>query len=645
MKRWTALLLAPLLLLARPGVAEDGLAGQRALFVELRPKAERGDWAAVEPRLAELDDYPLVPDLRAAWLRRRMGPATDEEMAAFLERHEDLGFASGLRLSWARSLADRGAWPRYLELYESRLAERGDTALDCLALRGRLAVGPDEALAEDAKRYWLSAYSQPKECDPVFEWLGETGAITPPLRHERITLALEAGQISLARYLARPLGQPERDRIERWAKMQSDPDGRLSRPDAFGDSEDDRRLVVYGFGRLVRRDPLRAEALLPEYVGAPLTATDAASIRDDVALTAARRFLPEGRRLLGAPVHGEDLLLGQWRVRLALRDLGWEAALDGMAALPAEEREQANWRYWWAVALAETGRAAVAEPQLRRLAAEREYYGFLAADRLGLEYAMRHTPARPDEAMIAALAGRPEIVRARELFLTGLYGRGRLEWSGIVEGLNDAERAQASILAHRWGWHSSAIRTASRYGLQDDLELRFPLPWQDDFRRLSERVKIDPTWAYGVARSESLFMPDVASRAGAIGLMQLMPATGKETARKAGIRYDNRYTLMDPAKNIALGTSYLAEMLARFDNNRVLATAAYNAGPHRVERWLPEGEGMPAAVWIESIPFNETRGYVQRVLAAETVFAWRMTGDPMRLTERMAPIPKRRTGT
>jgi soluble lytic murein transglycosylase len=637
-----ALLLAPLLLLASPAVAsEDPLAAQRAIFIELRPQAELGNWSAVAPRLAELDGYPLVPDLRAAWLRRRLGPATDDEMAGFLERHAGLGFAASLRLAWARSLARRGEWSSYLELYESSLAGREDTALDCLALEGRLVLGPDPRLREDATGYWLSAYSQPEECDPVFEWLGDSGAITPALRHERITLALEAGQIRLARYLARPLGDAERKRIDRWARMQSDPAGQLMRPAAFGDSEDDRRLVAYGFGRLARQDPLLATERLPAFAAAPLGAGAVSEIRDDIALTAARRFLPEARNLLGQPLPGEDILIGQWRARLALRALDWEAALDAIAALPEAERERESWRYWWAWALAETGREAEAEPQLVRLAGERDYYGFLSADRLGLDYAMRHVPAQPDETVIAAISARPDIIRARELYLTGLYGRGRIEWNAAMETLSESERIQASVLANRWGWHSRAIRTASRHGLYDDLELRFPLPWQDDFLRLSERVSIDPTWAYGVARSESLFMPDVASRAGAIGLMQLMPATGKATARKNGIRYDNRYSLMDPAKNIALGTSYLAEMLARFDNNRVLATAAYNAGPHRVERWLPEDRTLPAAIWVENIPFKETRGYVRRVLAAETVFAWRLTGRPVRLSARMPPIPRR----
>ena len=645
--RWiaTAALCLAALGAAPPLLAQGpDLSDERALFIKLRPSAERGNWSAIEPHLDELADYPLLPDLRAAWLRRRMGPATDQEMARFLNANASLGFTNGLRLSWARSMAARGEWARYLSVYETHLAAREDTSLDCFALRARLALGPDDALADDALPYWLSAFSQPKECDPVFEYLEESGALTPERRRARIDLALEAGQLRLARYLARPLPATEQTRIERWARMQSDPARELQKPGQFRD-DDSLRLAAYGLRRLARRDPVRAAQVLPEYETAGLSDARIQEIRRSIALTAARRFMPEARGLLAGTTGPDDEeLVGQWRVRLALRDQDWTGALAAIDSLSESEAERENWRYWRAHSLARSDRGDEAAPAFEQLASTRDYYGFLAADQIDASYTMSHAPTPADEETILDLASRPAIIRCRELFLTGLNGRGRLEWTAAMAALDDAEKEQASILAHRWGWHSRAIRTASRYGLDDDLELRFPLPWQESFELFSERVSIEPTWAYGVARSESLFMPDVASSAGAIGLMQLMPATGKETARKNGISYQNRYSLMDPDKNIALGTSYLAEMLARFDNNRVLATAAYNAGPHRVERWLPANPGMPAAVWVESVPFRETRQYVRRVLAAETVFDWRMNGESERLSERMPAVPAKGAG-
>jgi soluble lytic murein transglycosylase len=244
----------------------------------------------------------------------------------------------------------------------------------------------------------------------------------------------------------------------------------------------------------------------------------------------------------------------------------------------------------------------------------------------------------PDEAVIRQLETRNEVLRAREYFFTGFDYRGRREWRRALANMDSAEKTQASILAHRWGWHSRAIATAAGGGLEDDLEIRYPLPWRQDFEQKSRAARIPVPWAYGIARSESLFMPDVASHAGAVGLMQLMPETGKRTARAARIPYRGVTTLKDPATNITLGTHYLGDMLNRFGQHRVLATAAYNAGPHRVERWLPRGEPLPADIWIETVPYSETRGYVRRVLAAEAVFHWRMNDQTRRLAEAMAPV-------
>jgi soluble lytic murein transglycosylase len=248
---------------------------------------------------------------------------------------------------------------------------------------------------------------------------------------------------------------------------------------------------------------------------------------------------------------------------------------------------------------------------------------------------MQSDPVAPDEAAIAELAERQDLIRARELFLVGQDGRGRSEWDAVVGQFEPQQKMQAAILAQRWGWHSRAIAAAASVGEFDDLLLRYPLPFQNTFEQYSAEASIPLTWAYGVARSESLFMRDVRSSAGAVGLMQLMPATGRKVAKQIQLSYSGLNTLTDPGSNIRLGTAYLAQMAERFDGNRVLATAAYNAGPHRVESWLPETGTLDARVWIENIPFNETRQYVRRVLEAETIFHWRMTGEVRRLSDEL----------
>ncbi len=622
---------------------DDPYAEQRRIFAKLLPRAELGDWRSVEARLDELDGYPLLPDLRAAWLRRNVGRSTDDEIDRLLEQYPDLAFSGGLRLKWIRSLAARKDWPRYLQVYREHYGESDDTVLHCQALRARIAIGDDDGLQADAIDYWLSAFSQPKECDPVFAHLQNMGAITDRLRRKRIELALEAGQMRLARYLARPLTDADWRMIDRWERVRVDPARELRRRDRFNDqSAFDRRLVRYGFRRLARRDPVAADELLILYSDFSLDTAQRVEVGRSIALSAATGFRPEARRMLENQTEvDDDLVLAQWRARLAIRDLDWPGTLEAIANLPEEEAERINWRYWRARALDGMGREKDALDLFEQIASERDYYGFLAADRIDQPYRMNHSSAPADEALIDELLARDDFIRAHELFRTGLFSRGRIEWAKALRRLDQAQRAQASIVAYRWGWHSRAISTASGNGFDDDLTLRFPTPWKSSFERLSDGASLNTTWVYGIARSESLFMPDVSSSAGAVGLMQLMPATGAETAKKANIPYKGRHSLVQPETNITLGTRYLAEMMARFDNNQVMATAAYNAGPHRVQRWLPKGEALPADAWVDSVPYRETRRYVRRVLAAQTVFDWRMGGSDTRLSDRMPPVPTR----
>ncbi len=205
--------------------------------------------------------------------------------------------------------------------------------------------------------------------------------------------------------------------------------------------------------------------------------------------------------------------------------------------------------------------------------------------------------------------------------------------------MTSEEQTQAALLADSWGWHSRAIATVAKAGEFDDLRVRYPLPWRDVFEKHASTAGVSYSWTYGIARSESLFMRDIRSSAGAIGVMQLMPETGRRAAREIRLPWSGLATLTDSSSNILLGTHYLSQMFTRFGENRVLATAAYNAGPRRVEAWLPDSGSLDARIWIENIPFNETRGYVRRVLADDAIFHWRMTGQQRRISGELTMIP------
>jgi soluble lytic murein transglycosylase len=637
---WTTLAL----LLAATIAPAAEIERQRELFLQLLPQAEAGRWDLVAPQLEALGDYPLLPDLRAAWFRHHVGRVDDAQLGAFLEAYPELGFSANLRRQWAGSLAKRGQWRRYLELYEARYATAGDTVLHCHAYTARLRLGRTAGLEEQAIRTWLAPLSQPAECDPAFEWLEQNGALTATHRRERMELALGDGQLGLARWLARSLDEPAVAAVERWQRMHSDPAGRLGSPGQWRDTPEARALLLYGFRRLASADPVAAARRWPEFrEHFAFEARQRAAMDRRIATTHAWRHLSGAAAQLEAlPPESHNAETRSWAVRIAIRNQDWEAIGLALARLEPEVAAEPVWRYWQARVHEAAGRDPEAVAIYRALAAERGYYSFLSADRIDADYNWLHATTEPSEELIAALDGRSDIGRARELFLTGLEATGRIEWQQAMAKLSPVERAQASILASRWAWHSSSIVTASGGETENDLELRFPLPWRPVFEARSARAGISSAWAYGVARSESLFMPDANSVAGAIGLMQLMPGTGKLTASRAGISYQGHSTLLDPEANVALGTTYLAQMLQRFGNHQVLATAAYNAGPNRVDRWLPESEPLSAEAWVDSVPYSETRAYVQRVLAAEAVFQWRLSGETVRIADAMQPVPPKK---
>jgi soluble lytic murein transglycosylase len=617
---------------------------QRELFMQVYADAELGDWSGVDKLSSAkqrlLRNYVLWPDLRAAYLRvyLRQTPAADIE--SFVDEYSTLKPARDLRYRYALQLARSGDLEAYQNIYERYYQGQNIAKLDCLSLQSDLKAGRSEQVTSRAIALWLVGKSQVSECDPVFDDLKKRNLLGPAEYRQRFDLAVDARSFSLARWLAKNLDKTHQDEAARWLSAHNNPENFLNQPVMHSERDTAHKQLAYAAERLTYRDPEIARKAWQRVTRAyPLASALKVATDRHIALWTARDNLPAAYELLIAlPKAAQDDEVVRWRARTSLRSSSWEQLLSDIGDLSEQERDTEEWRYWHAIALRRSGEKSVAEEALRNLSKERSYYGFLAADELGEQYAIDHAELAADEPAIAAIASRPEMIRARELFLVGLDGRGRSEWDAVVRHFSAAEKRQAAILADRWGWHSRAIATAASLGEYDDLSLRYPLPFKTEFEASSLKASIASTWAYGIARSESLFMRDVRSSAGAIGLMQLMPATGRSVAKALQLRYTGLDTLTDPEKNIRLGTGYLSQMEARYGGNLVLATAAYNAGPHRVDRWLPESGSVDARVWIENIPFNETRKYVKRVLAAQAIFHWRMTGKIRRLSDELLAI-------
>ncbi len=633
-----------LLLSGTVAFAATATDAQRALFKQVYPDVERGNWAVVEALGSDdrqsLEEYVLYPDLRAAWFRAKLGNADHGDIESFLDDNGILKPARDLRYRYALHLARIGHLGKYLAIYEQYYQGLDVAKLDCLALQAELDAGRDARVVHRAIDLWTVGESQVDECDPVFEFLEDNNHLDIVDYMKRFELAVDAREFTIARWLGKSIDQQHIDTASQWVKAQRSPESFARNYRKWANDEATRAQLVYAIERITYDDPAVALEIWTEMSkGNRFAAEQELRTARHIALWTARDNLPGAYELLAAlPVAAQNDEVLRWRARISLRGNHWANLLADIEAMAPREKGVEEWRYWYGIALRHVNRIDEGDAMLAGLATERSYYGFLAADELGEPYVLQDDAFAADETRLAELAGRDDLVRARELFRVGLDSRGRSEWDAVVRYFDTGDKMQAAILAHRWGWHSRAIAAAASVGDYDDLSLRYPLPWADTFRDHSAMASISPTWAYGVARSESLFMRDVRSRAGAIGLMQLMPATGKSVAREISLPYAGLATLTDPDKNIRLGTSYLGQMAERYGGNRILATAAYNAGPHRVDRWLPRAGHVDPRIWIENIPFNETRGYVKRVLAAEAIFHWRMTGTVRRLSDDMLMV-------
>lgn len=638
-------------LLSGPAIAQEDLPTlleqQRSAFRAVRADVELGNWQPARQYEALLKNYVLWPDLRAIFLRANLKNADHGEIETFLHQYGVLKPARELRYRYALHLANEDRLPEFLGIYQQFYQGLEIANLDCLALRAEIKSGQENRVTRRAQNLWLVGKSQAQECDPVFENLRSRNLLTTQHYADRFNLAIESKQFSLARYLARSLDTSYLSEAEEWLSAQNQSEDFIAGWLGYADTELTKRLFAYAIERLAYDNPIAASQhwskLRPHF---SFSVEQNNEVSRHIALWAARMHLPQAEAmLLSLANDAHDVETGRWLIRSTLLRRQWPEVIDHIDALPDDEGRKDEWQFWKAFALRETGANDLATEMFSNIALERSYYGFLAADIIDAPYALAEMPVRHNEELTAVIAQKPGLIRARELFHVGLESRGRSEWDGAVRLMTSEEQTQAALLADSWGWHSRAISTVASAGEFDDLRVRYPLPWRDVFEKHADTAGVSHSWAYGIARSESLFMRDIRSSAGAIGIMQLMPDTGRSTAREIRLPWSGLATLTNSSSNIRLGTHYLSKMFARFGNNRVLATAAYNAGPSRVVNWLPESGSLDARIWIENIPFNETRGYVRRVLTDDTIFHWRITGLQRRLSNELdliATVEKQR---
>jgi soluble lytic murein transglycosylase len=614
-----------------------------AAFLAAREAFVKGERARLTRAAATLKTHPLQPWAQYFVLVQRLEDGSDAGVAEFIDAHEGGYLAEKLRGDWLRWLAKKEEWAQ-ARIQFAHLRRPDGEAL-CRGLDARLRLGEPEAVA-DARALLASAAPLADACHTPLGRLARQDALDADQLWERLRRLLAQGKLKEARAVAGWL--PERE-APPWRGIEAvveHPARHLAKlPERFADSRRGRELAAIAVLRIARSD-VRVAAARWQDIEGRFDRAGRGHVWGRLAQAAAQSHQAEATawfdqaEALGAAFDEEQ---HAWRARAALRAGQWPAVAHAIDAMPAGLGTAPEWTYWRARAHAATGEQEKARALLDRIAGQPSFYGILAGEALDRPFALPPRALPPSAAELAEAAAQPGLARGLALIRLDLRIEGIREWNWAIAGLSDRQLLAAAELARRNAVIDRAINTADRTRAEHDYALRYPTPFHEQVEPRARQVGLDPAWVYGLMRQESRFIMDARSSVGAKGLMQLMPATAKWVAKKIGMTHFHPAKVTEMDVNVTLGTNYLRMVMDGLDDHPVLASAAYNAGPGRARKWRAE-KPLEGAIYAETIPFNETRDYVKKVMANAIAYAALMHGDAPSLSARLGTIRPRGFG-
>jgi soluble lytic murein transglycosylase len=568
----------------------------------------------------ELADHPLKHYLTAEWIRTQFYRKPIPEIDAFLKRFKDQPPANKLNNRWLAYLARKQEWELFLYYYTPTQS----LVRQCQRITALESTNNQFEAISDGQALWLKGVPLPKQCDTVFNNWRRIGYLSQDLIWERLMNAQTNRHGKLVSYLKKQLSK---DTLKQFKVIQS----AWRRP---GTTFTDKRLLSLNvsirntlLARAIKRFPNYWLEMNSNPIFSSLNQSQLDKL-EVIAITSGAKQKDKKQFYWYQLAIQNNLLtedLQKTFLQGAVQSQNWPLYSHLYKLSPSTIKDAGKWLYWRARSLELMGAHRHISHSIYRVAADfRNYYGFLASQQLGISASMNHNPTKVEASVMQKTRIQPNVKRALALLDLNRISGARREWQLAFDNLDQAGRQALALLAGRLEWSDRSIMTLAKLKDWHDLQLRFPLAHEPLFDQAAKRSNIEKTWIYGIARQESAFMYDVRSHVGATGLMQLMPATAKGVSKRLRLKY-SKHKLIDPNYNVRLGSHYLKMLLKRYKGNRVLATAAYNAGPSNVNRWLKRFDG-PLDIWIENIPFNETKQYVQRVMAYSTIYSYRLGG-------------------
>jgi len=614
-------------------------------FLTAKDAFDRGDRRRLEALAPAVSGHVLEPYVGYWQLKSGIDTADYAAVRAFLTRYANTPLSERLAIDWLKALGKRADWTRFGLDYPPASGE--DTELTCYGIQYRRQRDGDAALAA-AKPLWFTGAATPDACEPLFAALFAKGDLDDADRRARFRLAAEAGNVRLAHALAGDFAAAARIAPAQIAAVDKDPQRALVQGAFAWKTPAGQDLALYALERAARRDAESAHEPWLKWRDR-LPAAQRAYGNARIAYHAARQLVPAAndwfRDVGDAALPAE---LQAWRVRAALRVAAWADVLRAIDGLPEREQQESAWRYWKARALSATGAKPAADALLTALATEVSFYGILAAEALGRgseAFAqMKSDPPAVSAEALSAFGARPEVKRVLKLAELDMRPESQREWLFVVRGLGDDALLLAADYARRNGLNDRAINTAERTTARHDYGLRYMTPFRAEFEAAARDQNIDAELLYGIARQESRFVPDIVSSAGAVGLMQLMPGTARWVAKQLARSDFRPARIAQVDLNTQFGAYYFKYWQDRLDGRPALAAAAYNAGPGRAQAWRPPAVPLEGAIWVETIPFNETRDYVKKVLANMMVYTYALQRPYVPLGARLGTIAPRGAG-
>ena len=614
---------------AAPAPADEAVRGAYDAY-------QAGDALKFARYAKRLEGHVLTPWIDYWRIAMRLEDTPNKDVLAFLEQHEKTYVAEVLRGDWLKVLGARRDWAefeRQLALYP-----RDDLEVRCYAALMSVEKGADASLAE-LDWMWLEPQELPPGCGSLAQRLLDDEKVTVTDVWRRVRLLFAKGQITAAKTALGYLDKPDSPDERLLTDAARQPKRLLERMPRNLEKRSTREVVVLAIVRYSRNEPAGAAKVLEQKVAAQLPEADVRYLWGRIGYEAAREHVPEALQWYAkAGRLDEDQLA--WKVRAALRAGSWDVVRETIDRMPPGTRHESNWTYWYGRALAAKGEAVGSRAYYLRIAGQTDFYGLLAAEELGYVSTLPETVYVPSEADVAAARQDKSLARALELIRLGMRNEGVREWLFSVRYLDDAKLLAASEFARREGIWDRSIQAADRTVRSHNFALRYPMPYREVFTEYAKAYELDESWILGIVRQESRFITDARSAAGAAGLMQVMPRTARFIAHRYGVRNYQRKGVTEVNTNVTLGAGYLRLVLDQL-GSEVLASAAYNAGPARARRWRDNTQPLEGAVYIETIPFPETRDYVKKVMSNSVFYAALIQNKVVPLKPRLGTIAGR----